>query len=118
MIIGGQTKNIDFDHLQPTDDNPTYEYYPPKTGNWPKQLDILAWAYPHNLYSPSFLLPSGRVFMVVSNKSIIIDPKTEGITNLPDMPVTDHAPWIYVTYFPNPLAAHSDHVRFTHDNCK
>lgn len=96
MIIGGQTKNIDFDHLLPTDDNPTYEYYPPKSGNWPKHLDILAWAYPHNLYAPSFQLPGGGVFMIVSNKTIIINTSTEAITNLPDLIVSDHAPWIYV----------------------
>lgn len=95
IIIGGHTKNIDFDHLAPTDDNPYYEYYPPKEGIWPKKLDILQWAFPHNLYAPSFLLPSGRVFILVSNRSIIIDPKDESITHLPDLPPLDHSPWIY-----------------------
>jgi hypothetical protein len=96
IIIGGQTKNIDFDHLLPTDNNPTYEYFPAKTtGTWPRILDILVWAYPHNLYPQSYLLPSGRIFVLVSNKTIIIDPKTEAITNLPDIPVMDHSPWIY-----------------------
>lgn len=95
MVIGGQTKNIDFENLRPTDNNPTYEYNPPKPGPWPKQLDILQWAYPHNLYAPSFVLPSGGVFVVVSNKSIIINPKTDSITNLPDLIVADHSPWIY-----------------------
>lgn len=106
MIIGGQTKNIDFDNLAPQDQNPTYEYYPSKGGSWPRYLDILAWAYPHNLYPPSFLLPSGRVFCLVSNKSIIIDPSNENIINLPDMPPSDHSPWIYPhtpTMFPLPM---------------
>ncbi|KAJ3358350.1 hypothetical protein HDU91_005245 [Kappamyces sp. JEL0680] len=95
IIIGGQTKNIDFDHLKGTDDNPTYEYYPAKSGTWPKTLDILQWAFPHNLFPQSFLMPSGRLFLLVSNRSVIIDPKTEAVTPLPDMPQTDHAPWIY-----------------------
>jgi hypothetical protein len=96
IIIGGQTKNIDFENLQPTDDNPTYQYYPEKTtGEWPRRLEILAWAFPHNLYPQSFVLPSGRVFMLVSNRSIILDPKDESITNLPDLTADDHAPWIY-----------------------
>lgn len=96
IIIGGQTKNIDFDHLKGTDDNPTYEYYPKKAGQWPKTLDILVWAFPHNLYPPAFLLPSGRVFVVVSNRTIIIDPKTDQVISLPDLVTPqDHAPWIY-----------------------
>lgn len=95
IIIGGQTKNIDFENLQPTDDNPTYEYYPAKSGSWPKRLDILAWAFPHNLYPQSFVLPSGRIFMLVSNRSIILDPKDESVVNLPDLVADDHAPWIY-----------------------
>ncbi|KAI8900031.1 glyoxal oxidase N-terminus-domain-containing protein [Globomyces pollinis-pini] len=96
IIIGGQTKNIDFDHLAPTDDNPTYEYYPPKSGTWPKRLDLLSWAFPHNLYAPSFQLPTGGVFIHASNRSIILDTKTEKISFLPDMPeLEDHSPWIY-----------------------
>jgi hypothetical protein len=99
IIIGGQTKNIDFDNLKGTDNNPTYEYYPPKAGAWPKTLDILVWAFPHNLYPQTFVMPSGKLFMLVSNRSIILDPKTEAVTQLPDMPMMDHAPWIYVTKF-------------------
>lgn len=96
IIIGGQTKNIDFDNLRATDNNPTYEYYPPKSGQWPKRLEILDWSFPHNLYPPAFLLPSGKVFVVVSNRTILIDPKTDVVTSLPDLVIPqDHSPWIY-----------------------
>jgi hypothetical protein len=40
-------------------------------------------------------LPSGKVFLLASNRSLILDPKTEKITDLVDMPNTGHAPWIY-----------------------
>ena len=99
VIFGGSTKNLDFDHLDIINDNsPSYEYWPEKTdGNqWPKNLDILEWAFPHSLYPMAFLMPSERVFLFVSNKTIIIDPKTDDISGVvPDMPVMDHAPWIY-----------------------
>ena len=58
-------------------------------------MDILVWSFPHNLYAPSFLLPSGNVFVFVSNKTIIIDTKTDQVINLPDLIADDHAPWIY-----------------------
>jgi hypothetical protein len=46
IIIGGSTKNLDFDDLnQAIDDNPTYEYYPPKEGAWPRRLSILEWFF-------------------------------------------------------------------------
>lgn len=96
IIFGGSTKNLDFDHLNVTlDNNPTYEYWPSKPGQWPRNLEILEWAYPHNLYPMSFVMPSGKVFLFVSNKTIVIDPKTEAVTALVDMPSMDHAPWIY-----------------------
>ena len=95
IIIGGQTKNIQFDKLLPTDNNPSYEYFPSKSGQWPRRLEILDWSFPHNLYPPAFLLPSGNVFLLVSNKTIIINTETEEITNLPDLIAADHSPWIY-----------------------
>ena len=96
IIVGGQKKNLEFEALnKEADDNPTYEYYPPKAGQWPKFLDILSWAYPHNMYAQTFLLPSENVYMLVSNRSIIINPKTDEIKLLDDMPIMDHSPWIY-----------------------
>ncbi|KAJ3307785.1 hypothetical protein HDU76_004367, partial [Blyttiomyces sp. JEL0837] len=98
IIISGDTTNLDFDHLG-ENINPTYEYYPPKNDGrkWPLTLSILVWAYPHNLYPVVFQLPSGNVFLFVSNKTVLIDPQTQHIdeSSVPDMPVMDHAPWIY-----------------------
>ena len=94
IIIGGSTDAMDFNRL--TDiNNPTYEYWPPKQGD-PRTLPILAWAFPNMLYPMVFVMPSERIFLFVSNKTVIIDPKTdEQIYTVPDMPVLDHAPWIY-----------------------
>lgn len=93
IIIGGNQANLDFDKLI-GDGNPTYEYYPSKAPT-PIKLELLQWAYPHHMYPISFVLPSGNVFLFASNKSIIINTLTDTITNLPDMPVMDHSPWIY-----------------------
>lgn len=96
IVVSGTTQNLDFDNLGPIN-NPTYEYWPMKTsGQWPRKLDILEWAFPHSLYPMVFQLPSGGVFLFVSNKTVIIDPDTENISfKVPDMPPMDHSPWIY-----------------------
>jgi hypothetical protein len=61
-----------------------------KSGQWPRKLDILEWAFPHSLYPMVFQLPSGGVFLFVSNKTVIINPDTENISfQVPDMPVMD-----------------------------
>jgi hypothetical protein len=104
IIISGTTANLDFEHLSEENKNPTYEYYPPRFGGNAIRSSILDWAYPHNLYPYAFQLKSGGVFLFVSNRTIVIDPKvdpgTDGAaegsyTSLPDMPPMDHAPWIY-----------------------
>jgi hypothetical protein len=84
--------------------NPTYEYYPPKTtGEWPRKLEILEWAYPFVLYPMAFQLPSGNVFLFVSNRSIIINPKTDEIYNtIPNLYEPTHLPFIY-PYSPHML---------------
>nr|KAJ3418407.1 hypothetical protein HK105_008348 [Polyrhizophydium stewartii] len=96
IIIGGTTINLDMGHLNASENNPTYEYWPAKPGSWPRHLDILSWAYPFMLYPMVFVLPSEKVFLFVSNKTVIIDPKTDELSfTVPDLPVLDHAPWIY-----------------------
>jgi len=112
IIIGGSDHNIDMDHPDPEhNSNPTYEYYPPKADNglaWPRQLPILAWAFPHSLYPQAFLMPSGKVWLHVSNRTNIIDPEEDGTAASvvngapkakavgPDTTVVaDHSPWIY-----------------------
>ncbi|KAJ3366573.1 hypothetical protein HDU91_001794 [Kappamyces sp. JEL0680] len=95
IIVGGSTIALP-NYSVPIDwNNPTYEYYPPRSGNWPRQLDLLQWAFPFNLYPQTIQTPSGSVFVMASNKSILINPD-DSITPLPDHPPDlDHRPWIY-----------------------
>jgi hypothetical protein len=104
MIIGGNRKNLDFDQLTLEENNPTYEYYPAKAKG-EIRLQLLVWAFPHMMYPAAGILPSGNVFVFASNKTIVINPDTDAVYDLPDMPEMDHAPWIYphtpvFTYLP------------------
>jgi hypothetical protein len=84
IIVGGVTTYIDMENLS-DNNNPTYEYYPSKS-----------WCYPFCLYPVVRQLPSRNVFMMVSNKSLILNPETEKISfTIPDLIAPDHAPWIY-----------------------
>ncbi|KAJ3278892.1 hypothetical protein HK104_001948 [Borealophlyctis nickersoniae] len=80
IIISGSLKNLDMDHPE-NNNNPTYEYYPSKGA--PRPLDILTWAFPHSLYPLAYTMPSGKVWVFVSNKTVIIDPEHES-TGQPD----------------------------------
>ncbi|KAJ3034891.1 hypothetical protein HDV00_004579 [Rhizophlyctis rosea] len=100
IIIGGSFQNIDMD--KPAgNSNPTYEYFPKKAGTWPRNLDILRWAFPHSLYPIVFTMPSQKVFVFVSNKTSIIDPNADASgtplpgNQVPDLNFPEHAPWIY-----------------------
>ena len=89
------TDFLDFNNLG-RNNNPTYEYWPPKPGQWPRKLDILEWAYPYHLYPMAFTLPSGNVMLFVSNKTSIINPETEQVTNnVADLIADDHMPFVY-----------------------
>ncbi|KAJ3278983.1 hypothetical protein HK104_001867 [Borealophlyctis nickersoniae] len=100
IIISGSLKNLDMDHPE-NNNNPTYEYYPSKGA--PRPLDILTWAFPHSLYPLAYTMPSGKVWVFVSNKTVIIDPQHEstgqpdsgGVPDLDERVVPDHSPWIY-----------------------
>ncbi|KAJ3215608.1 hypothetical protein HDU67_000206 [Dinochytrium kinnereticum] len=95
IIISGTTSNLDFDDLG-KNKNPTYEYYPTNDPN-PKSLDLLLWAYPHVLYPIAFQLPSKKILLMVSNRTITIDKENnDAIVDL-DTLVADgnHEPWIY-----------------------
>ena len=92
---------MDFSALDRPIRNPTYEYYPPKSGAWPRNLEILQWAWPFVLYPMAFQMPSGNVFLFVSNKTVLINPKTDEIYHtVPDLIVENHHPFIY-PYTPN-----------------
>ncbi|RKP01494.1 hypothetical protein CXG81DRAFT_11913 [Caulochytrium protostelioides] len=98
IIVGGTMDHLDFGSLDHVD-NPTYEYFPPKTGGtWPRQLDLLAWAFPHNLYPFVFqLAESNHVFVFASNRTVLIDPQTDAVDHrIPDLPLdADQAPMTY-----------------------
>ncbi|RKP02063.1 hypothetical protein CXG81DRAFT_11259 [Caulochytrium protostelioides] len=98
IIVGGTLANLDFGSLDHVD-NPTYEYFPPKTGGtWPRPLDLLAWAFPHNLYPFVFqLAESNEVFVFASNRTVLIDPETDMVDDrIPDLPQdVDQAPMTY-----------------------
>lgn len=44
MIFSGVTDYLDMNKLG-ENNNPTYEYWPPKEGAWPRDLELLKWAY-------------------------------------------------------------------------
>ncbi|TIA86642.1 hypothetical protein E3P99_03633 [Wallemia hederae] len=67
--------------------NPTYEFYPPRDGD-PVDFDFLGErTMPINLYPLAYLLPSGRLFVQAMYAAIVwdIDQKYEAKT-LPDIP--------------------------------
>ncbi|KAJ3094579.1 hypothetical protein HDU96_001564 [Phlyctochytrium bullatum] len=95
FIVSGTTKNLDFDRLVTADLNPTFEYHnPAKAGG---ALEILQWAYPHMLYPVSFQLPSKKIFLMVSNRTITIDKENgDRVEDLATLVAdTPHEPWIY-----------------------
>ncbi|RKO90455.1 hypothetical protein BDK51DRAFT_35389 [Blyttiomyces helicus] len=118
IILGGSIENINMQTPDPVhNNNPTYEYLNnPTVGTWPKTLPILTWAFPHSLYPVATVMPSGRVYVFVSNESIVIDP-SQDFSNpaaveshpIPDLvpggpgtsdpkvaaAIADHSPWIY-----------------------
>jgi len=102
IIVGGSTGSFAIvDLTEPRKavlDNPTYEYYPPKTtGVWPRPMEILKNVFPYVLYSPTFQLPNGKVFIFVSNKTSLLDPLTEAVddTSISPILIDDKQPWIY-----------------------
>ncbi|RKO89589.1 hypothetical protein BDK51DRAFT_15919 [Blyttiomyces helicus] len=110
IIIGGSLENINMQAPDPDgNDNPTYEYlHPPNVGSWPRNISLLTWAFPHSLYPPAVLMPNEKVFVLISNKSLVIDPKEDfsDPNAQPSFPITDltpdkfpnnpkHSPWIY-----------------------
>jgi len=65
-------------------DNPTYEFFPPNGEQ--VTLPFLSETLPLNLYTLTWLMPSGKLFMQANRKSILYDLQTKETTNLPDMP--------------------------------
>ncbi|KAL7409814.1 glyoxal oxidase N-terminus-domain-containing protein [Mrakia frigida] len=65
--------------------NPTYEYYP--TRGAPVTLGLLQTSLPANLYSLTWLLPSGVLFIQTNWATAILDYKNNQQYDLPDVPL-------------------------------
>jgi len=105
IIIGGD-KNGGYVNTV-AQDNPTYEFFPPKGDGSAINLQFLSDTLPINLYALTWLLPSGQLFMQANRKTILYDYKTQATTYLPDMP---HAARVY------PASAATAMLPLTPDN--
>lgn len=84
MIVGGSKKGGWINNQ--TTNNPTVEYFPPKFGGLPVQLDFLQYTLNSNLFPIVISLPDERVFMVANRDTIIYDWKTNSEQKLPQIP--------------------------------
>ncbi|KAI9637230.1 glyoxal oxidase N-terminus-domain-containing protein [Dioszegia hungarica] len=85
MIVIGGDKNGGYVNTA-AQDNPTYEFFPPRTPNVAINLDFLSETLPVNLYALTWLLPSGKLFMQANRRTILYDYNEQETTDLPDMP--------------------------------
>jgi hypothetical protein len=106
MIIIGGDKNGGYVNTA-AQDNPTYEFFPPKGDGHAIGLDFLTGTLPINLYALTWLMPSGKLFMQANRASILYDYNAKKTTNLPDMP---HAARVY------PASAATAMLPLTPDN--
>jgi hypothetical protein len=67
-------------------DNPTYEFFPPRANGQAIALQFLSDTLPLNLYPLTWLMPSGRLFMQANLRTILLNYTSQAVINLPDMP--------------------------------
>lgn len=67
-------------------DNPTYQFFPPKGDGQPVALPLLSRTLPANLYPLTWLLPSGELFIQSNWATSLINYKTGTETELDDIP--------------------------------
>ncbi|KAJ7157025.1 copper radical oxidase [Mycena crocata] len=88
MIIGGSKKGGWINNA--TVNNPTIEYFPPKSINGsnglPIGLPFLRRTLNSNLFPIAFVLPDGNVFMAANNDAIIYDWTANTERRLPSIP--------------------------------
>ena len=72
IIVSGSLSSQHSDNEMEVN-NPTFEYFPPKTGEWPSRLDILDRQAPNNLHPHVFQLHNKRVLLFVGNETLLID---------------------------------------------
>ncbi|KAF8627795.1 hypothetical protein AX15_004221 [Amanita polypyramis BW_CC] len=82
IIIGG-CRNGGYVN-DPGQDNPTYEFFPPRGA--PIGLDLLHRTVPINLYPLTWLLPSGKLLIQSYHETVLFDYKTNKETPLDNMP--------------------------------
>jgi hypothetical protein len=88
IIIGGSKKGGWINNA--TVNNPTVEYYPPKSvagsNGMPIHLSFLERTLNANLFVLAFVLPDGRLFMAANRDAIIYDWTSNRETYLPQIP--------------------------------
>ena len=88
MIIGGSRRGGWMNNA--TTNNPTLEYYPPKTihgaNGTPIRLQFLVDTLNSNLFPIAFLLPDGRVFIAANRDAMIYDWNKNTEERLPQIP--------------------------------
>ena len=88
MIIGGSKKGGWINNA--TVNNPTIEYFPPKSihgsDGMPIPLQFLKDTLNSNLFPLAFALPDGKMFIAANNDAMIYDWKTNSERRLPSIP--------------------------------
>ncbi|KAJ7811613.1 glyoxal oxidase precursor [Mycena olivaceomarginata] len=86
MIIGGSNINT-FYNTGPTTEN-SIEFFPSRPGEagTVRPSQFLHDAEPVNMFPRSFVLPSGKVFVIANNITMIYDIEANTETRLPDLP--------------------------------
>ncbi|KAJ7218926.1 glyoxal oxidase N-terminus-domain-containing protein [Mycena rebaudengoi] len=86
MIIGGSNINI-FYNAGPTAED-SIEFFPSRPGEegTVRPSQFLLDAEPVNMFPKSFVLPSGHVFVIANNITMIYNIETDTETRLPDLP--------------------------------
>ncbi|KAK7038215.1 glyoxal oxidase N-terminus-domain-containing protein [Favolaschia claudopus] len=86
MVLGGSNTPT-FYNTGPSAEN-SFEFFPSKPGELGavRPSQFLLDATPVNMFPRSVVLPSGRVFMIANNLSMIYDIETETEHRLPDLP--------------------------------
>ncbi|GFZ49322.1 hypothetical protein JCM24511_07442 [Saitozyma sp. JCM 24511] len=86
MIVIGGDQNGGYVNTA-AQDNPTYEYFPPKGDGQAINLQFLSDTLPVNLYALTWLMPSGLLFMQANKQTILLNHTDQTTTNLPTMPI-------------------------------
>ncbi|KAF8205560.1 glyoxal oxidase precursor [Mycena galopus ATCC 62051] len=86
MIIGGSNINTFYNTNVTAEDS--IEFFPSRPGEQGTVIpsQFLLDAQPVNLFPRSFVLPSGKVFVIANNITMIYDIETNTETRLPDIP--------------------------------